>query len=93
MKIRGELRLIERAIKQGWPTSPEKQAESVELILATLRDPERTQREKATAMRCCTALIESDGARDSEIKKRLNDALRYYKTTPTTTDTAKEILR
>ncbi len=78
MKLRGELRLIERAIRQGWKTPPDKQQRAVDLAIETLRDETANTRERLAAMRVIDALVQLDGSTDSEIKKRANDALRRY---------------
>jgi hypothetical protein len=78
MKLRGELRMIERALKQGWDTPVEKQRESMELVFATLDDPNATSREQAAALRVLGAFIQADGATDAEILKRARDAERLH---------------
>jgi hypothetical protein len=78
MKLRGELRTIERAIRQGWKTSPDVVQRSVDLALSTLGSDAHTSREKQAALRVLDALIQHDGATDAEVKKRAADALRYH---------------
>ena len=78
MGLRGDLRLIERAIRQGWQTAPDKQSAAMDLVLSTLDDHQRTPREVAAALRCVDAIIQHEGATSAEIRKRAQDALRRY---------------
>jgi hypothetical protein len=77
VKLRGELRLIERAVKQGWQTPPDEQERCVTLVVDALRSPKR--REAMAALRVLTAIIEHSGVTDGEIRKRAQDALRNYR--------------
>jgi len=78
MKLRGELRMIERAIRQGWQTPLDKQQEAFSLAFSTLDNPNATAREKAAALRCVNAITQHDGATDGEILKRARDAERLH---------------
>ena len=78
MKRRGELRMIQRAINQGWPTPPEEQRKAFELIMSTLGDDNATAREREAALKCLGALVQHEGSTDSQIAKRADDALRYH---------------
>jgi len=76
MKRRGELRMIERAINQGWPTPPAERERAIRLALDTLNDENATAREHSAAIRVVHALIQHDGSTDAEIAKRAADASR-----------------
>jgi len=76
MRIRSQLRLIERAVKQGWPTPLDEQRRSIALVLETLDSPQDF--EVRSALRVLAAIIEHEGATDAEIRKRAADALRRY---------------
>lgn len=76
MKIRSELRLIERAINQGWQTPPNEQAKALETIFTAI-DSDKSHI-KVAGWRVLQALVRREGAIDSEIRKRANDALRRY---------------
>lgn len=78
MRLRGELRMIERAIRQGWQTPPCQQMASRELVFSTLDNPQATPREKAAALRCVNAFVQHAGATDAEILKRARDAQRLH---------------
>ena len=56
MKRRGELRMIQRAIVQGWDVPDDEISRAVELIRTTIEDPDATHREKLAACRCQLAI-------------------------------------
>lgn len=76
MKIRSELRLIERAINQGWQTSSDEQAKAIETIFTAIDSG--TSHINVAGWRVLQALVKREGALDAEIRKRVNDALRRY---------------
>jgi len=80
MKIRSELRLIEQAINQGWQTPPDQQAKALETIFTAI-DSDKPHI-KTAGWRVLQALVRREGALDSEIRKRANDAMRRYKESP-----------
>ncbi|WP_161604414.1 hypothetical protein [Roseiconus nitratireducens] len=49
--------MIERAINQGWETSPEQQERSLKLCYEVLHDDHATERETLTAIRVITAAV------------------------------------
>jgi hypothetical protein len=57
LKRRGEMVLIERAIRQGWDITPKGRADALSLISEVLDDPQATGREK---LRACSVAIAMD---------------------------------
>jgi len=76
MKLRGELRFIERALNQGWQVPIAEQQRSIELVIKTLESDK--PREVKAALRVLGAMVTHDAATDAEIRKRAQDALRKY---------------
>ena len=60
MKRRGELRMIERAVNQGWDVPDAERQRSIAFAAEVLDDPRATDREKLTA---CRVMIAMEGAR------------------------------
>jgi hypothetical protein len=77
MKLRGELRMIERAIRQGWETPPAEQERALRLALSVVDDENATQREQLAALRVLDAIVQQQASAPSQIRKRAIDALRY----------------
>lgn len=57
LKRRGELRLIEQAIRNGWPVPADQKRQSVRLMLDTLEDKNASDREQRTALRVLRMLV------------------------------------
>lgn len=56
MRPRGAMRMLTRAVKEGWPVSESQRAEAVELVDAVLSNPHSTAREILGAGRLITAM-------------------------------------
>ncbi len=70
MKRRGQLRMIERAIKQGWNTPPAERERAAELIAEILADPDATTRER---LRACEVGIAMEQTCIDDDKNQIGD--------------------
>ena len=78
MKRRGQLRLIERSIRQGWDTPEDEQRRAWDFVQSVLDDPAATAREREAGLRVIHALVQQDGSTDAEIRRRALAAVRYH---------------
>ena len=74
MKTRGELRLIEQAIRNGWAITPKGAADAMELVAAVLSDQMANDRERLRAAKIIL-LMESQNL-ESEIDSALLSQVR-----------------
>ncbi|KAA5540274.1 hypothetical protein FYK55_21855 [Roseiconus nitratireducens] len=54
---RGELRMVERAINQGWKTPPEQADRALRLAFEVLADDDASEREVLSAVRVVMAAV------------------------------------
>ena len=69
MKRRGELKLIQQALNNGWAITPQGVADALELVTEVLKDPLANDRER---MRACKIVLLMERANiEIEIDERL----------------------
>ena len=66
MKRRGELKLIEQAIRQGWNITAKGRDDALQLVREVLADSHATDRERLRACRTAIAMSESDLLADDD---------------------------
>lgn len=69
VKRRGELRMIQRAVVQGWKVPEPERSRAVDLVAETLADPTSTERERLAACRLAV-LMERANQSDRQTGRR-----------------------